>query len=47
MRNEVDFISGGCGGFGLAVARLFRNKGYIVGLGDLRPPAAPSSTSTH
>ena len=36
------FISGGCGGFGLAVARIFRNEGYIVGLGDLRPPADDS-----
>ncbi|MGM1309772.1 SDR family oxidoreductase [Corynebacterium striatum] len=36
------FISGGCGGFGLAVARVFRNEGYIVGLGDLRPPADES-----
>lgn len=36
------FISGGCGGFGLAVARIFRNEGNIVGLGDLRPPADDS-----
>ncbi|MFS0250060.1 hypothetical protein ACOI9D_00655 [Corynebacterium striatum] len=41
------FISGGCGGFGLAVARIFRNEGYISSdwAISVHQPTIPSSVT--